>query len=76
MKIGPAFHTALSGVKNGMRRLDQNAAEVADSAGKPDEAAPTRPLVESKINQRQIEANARMLKTADDMLGTLLDEKA
>lgn len=76
MKIGSAMHSALAGIHKGLRGLERNAAEVAAAAGNPEESVPVKPLVESKIHQRQVEANAKVLETADEMIGSLFDEKA
>ena len=55
--------------------LDRDAAEIA-SASKGDGADIAEPLVDSKINTLQVEANASVIRTLDDVLGTLFDDKA
>jgi hypothetical protein len=35
-----------------------------------------KPLVESKLNQVQVEASAKVVKAVDDTMGSLLDEMA
>lgn len=75
MKIDSAFHNALTGIRRGSDGLDRNAAEIASASGNREESV-TAPLVESKVHQRQVEAGVQVLRTADEMIGSLLDEKA
>lgn len=74
MKVDNAMSTAVNGIKRGLDGLERNADEVA-RASKGDGSDVATPLVESKMNQRQVEANVAMVKTMDEVLGTLLDEK-
>lgn len=75
MEITNAMGTAVNGVKRGLEDLERNAAEVAQ-ASKGDGADVAVPLVKSKLSQQQVETNVAMIKTMDEVLGTLLDEKA
>ena len=75
MEINNAMNTAVNGIRQGMNGLDRNAAEVAH-ASKGEGGDVAAPLVESKLNQLQVEANVNMLKTLDETLGYLLDVKA
>jgi hypothetical protein len=75
MEINNGFNNALTGIRRGMEGLDRNAAEVASaSAGEGGDVV--APLVESRSNALQVEANTRVLRTLDEVLGTLIDEKA
>ena len=76
MEVKAAYSSALAGIQQGMRALDENAAKVAHAAtteGKEDVA---RPLVESRTNQNQVEANAKVVSIVDETLGSLFDAKA
>lgn len=75
MKIENGFANAIAGIRRGMDGLDRNAAEIA-SASKGEGADIATPLVDSKINKLQVEANASVISTLDEVLGTLLDEQA
>jgi hypothetical protein len=75
MQINNGFAIAVTGVRRGMESLDRNSAEIA-SASKGQGGDITAPLVDSKINQLQVEANVSVIRTLDEVLGTLLDEKA
>lgn len=75
MDINNAQGTALSGIRRGLDGLQRNASEVARaSTGSGEDVS--APLVESRVNQLQVEANVTMLKTLDETVGSLLDVKA
>lgn len=75
MDIGSAMNTAVNGIRRGMDGLDRNTADVA-RASKGNQGDVATPLVESKLNRLQVEANVSMVKTLDETLGSLLDVKA
>lgn len=75
MVINNAMNTAVNGIRQGLNGLDRNTAEVA-RASKGDQGDVATPLVESKLNKLQVEANVSMVKTLDETLGSLLDIKA
>ncbi len=75
MNVDKTMSTSINGIKRGLDDLERNANEVARASGG-DGSDMVTPLVESKMNQRQVEANVAMVKTMDEVLGTLLDEKA
>ena len=78
-----AFTSGLASIQNGQRRVDQAAAEVA-GASLP--SAPANPsataadltslLLELEMGKQEVEAGAKVLKTADETLGTLIDTRA
>ncbi|MBE0509966.1 MAG: hypothetical protein K0A95_08315 [Chromatiales bacterium] len=75
MQVNNAFNTAIQGINRGMDGLNRNAASIAQaSTGEGGDVV--QPLVESKINKLQVEANVRMLQAQDQMIGSLLDEMA
>ncbi|WP_127477567.1 hypothetical protein [Sulfurivermis fontis] len=76
MKITSAFNSALQGIRRGMEGLDRNAAQIASTAQLQGEASPTEPLVESKVNRLQVEASAKAMRTIDEAIGSLFDDKA
>lgn len=85
---GNAFNTGLSGIQSGMRRVDQAASEIASSTlpaqveAQPVEAAVQAPndlagsLVGLTQGRYEVQANARVVETADEVLGTLIDTRA
>ena len=86
-----AFNSGLSSVQNGQQRVNQAATDIA-SASLPksvaESAAPSpsnsqaqqvdlaSSLVDLQIGEQQVQAGAKVIKTADDTLGTLLDIRA
>jgi flagellar hook protein FlgE len=86
-----AFNSGLSSVQNGQQRVNQAATDIASaSLPKPvaESAAPNpsnsqaqqvdlaSSLVDLQIGKEQVQAGAKVIKTADDTLGTLLDIRA
>lgn len=76
MKITSAFNSALQGIRRGMEGLDRNAAQIASAEQLQGDASPTQPLVESKLNRLQVEASAKAMRTIDEAIGSLFDDKA
>lgn len=79
MAINSITGTALQGIQRGLQGLRRNASEIA-SAQNMNPATPskdlTRSLVELHQNELYTTINIKTLKTADQVIGTLLDVKA
>lgn len=75
MTLSPASGSALSGIHTGLQNLRGAAAEIAGTAVDPVGRDPARPLVEQRIQARQVEASVEVLETEQRMLGTLIDMK-
>ena len=73
--VTTTFNSSVSGIQRGLEGLNRNASSIAQAA-KGEGNDIVQPLVDSKMNQRHVEANVKVLKTQDDMLGSLLDEMA
>lgn len=89
---GSAFNAGLATIQSGQQRVDQAAQGIASGAGpqpiRPSEqptdidvAQPGTPdvtnkLIELRLGQYQAQAGARVLETADEVLGTLIDTRA
>lgn len=76
MKIGASMQHAISGIQKGLEGLQRNAAEIASSKQMRGEADPVKQLVGLKQDKLQVEANAKVIKAVDEMLGSLFDDKA
>ncbi len=78
MKIDNAAQIGLLGLQRGMAKATQHAREIAGAglANDPDPVALVEPLVGIKAAELQVRASAEVIKTADDMIGTLFDDKA
>jgi flagellar hook protein FlgE len=79
MAINSVTGSALLGIQRGMQGLRRNAAEIASAQhmnpGIPNKDL-TRSLVELHQNELYTTVNIKTLKTADQVIGTLLDVKA
>ena len=69
------LQTGIAGINNGLDGMRRNATEIA-RAGTGDTTNPAdtvRSLVDLRVNQHQVEASVKVVKAADEMLGSLLD---
>lgn len=66
------MNSGLAGVQSGMTRLDNAAEKIAK--GDSDSLSPET-LIEPMIAENQVNASAKVIATADEMLGTLIDIK-
>ncbi len=64
----PLMSIAIGGIADANRRLDESARRVA--RGSADQA---REAVEQITSLHEVEANVRVLRVADEMVGTVLD---
>lgn len=79
MTINSVLQSGVQGVQKGIQGMEQSAKEVV-AAGSVDSAAGTsdivEPIIELKLYERSVEASAKVVKTADELLGKLLDTMA
>ncbi len=82
MQVNSALNTALQGFQEAQSRVNQAAHDIASqSVTDPtvDSIDPkdlTTSLVELKVAEHHAKANAKVIQTASDVLGTLLDIEA
>jgi len=77
MAINSIMGPAVQGIQKGLQGLRRVASEIASSQ-QMSEAKPTdlsRAMVEMKLHANQAKASAKVLKAADELLGTLIDER-
>ena len=78
MDVNSAYNNGLLGIQRGMQGIERNASEIASAttqeSGRTQDVAAS--LVESESHQLQAEASAKVVQTADETLGTILDEMA
>ena len=77
MAINSIMGPSLLGIQKGLQGMRRVASEIAGATRSP-ETRPTdlsRAMVEMKQHANQAKASVKALKAADDMLGTLLDER-
>ncbi|WP_407292939.1 hypothetical protein [Stutzerimonas zhaodongensis] len=84
MQISSLLSAGLGAYQAGQQRVDQASAAVAGTAlpavansqALADSVELTEQLVQMKVGEHQANAGARLLKSADEMLGTLINTKA
>ena len=70
--INSAYNTAVTGLVNAQHRLDTSAQNIAGAVTER-ATPPVNDLVNLKVAQSDAEANVKTIKSADEMLGSLLD---
>ena len=75
MKINSASDLALAGIRKGMSDMRRSAAGIASADTANADRNPTQELANMKQSARQVEAASRVIKSEDEMVGTLLDVK-
>lgn len=82
MQVNSALNTALQGFQEAESRINQAAHDIASqtvtdsSVDGIDSKDLTTSLVELKVAEYDARANAKVIQTASDLLGTLLDIEA
>jgi len=78
MNVSDGFQSALMGVRAGMQSMQNHAENIASSSFAQSEKSPSmvESLVGLKQNQLQVMASMQVIKSLDDVIGTLLDVKA
>jgi hypothetical protein len=66
---------ALQGIQKGLAGIDKNAAQIAsaDNFKSDNPAGSAQSLVELQNNRMQVEASAKVMKSVDETIGSLLD---
>lgn len=79
MNLSSVQQTGLEGIQRGLQGVEKSANEIV-KAGKIDDAAGSasfvEPIVDLKLYERSVEASAKVVQVADEVLGTLLDTMA
>lgn len=68
--------TGIQGVQAGMARANDAAGKIARFGTTEQDTDLATPIVDLKTSELQVKASAAVVKTADDMIGTLIDIKA
>jgi hypothetical protein len=78
MSTVSALGSALQGIQTGLRNLDRDAAKIASAEQFTNESAAdlAEPLVNLTLDRLQVQLSAKVMKTVDQTIGTLLDEFA
>ncbi|MDH4609275.1 hypothetical protein [Pseudomonas sp. BN102] len=82
MEIQGTFSAGLGAIQSGQRRIDQAAGDIAGSSlrrvdqPQAEAADLATSLVALEVGKVQAQAGARVIETADAVLGTLIDTQA
>jgi flagellar hook protein FlgE len=76
MSISSVLSLGVQGMQAGIGRANQAAGQIARIGANLDNGDLAPPLVDLKISEIQVKASASVIKTGDQMLGTLIDLKA
>ncbi len=73
VSVSSILNTGLQGVQTGVALADQAAQNLARLGSNLEVNAVAKSLVDLKIGEIQVKASASVLKTADQMLGSIID---
>ena len=79
MNVSSVLQTGLQGIQNANQGVEKAAKEIVRSGtvdGPSGSNNVVEPIVDLKLYERSIEASAQVVKTADEILGSLLDTMA
>ena len=78
MNLINALNTGILGIQRGLAQAQRSAATVASADSMtPDQASDlAEPMIDLMIARNQVEASAKVVKTMDETLGTIIDELA
>ena len=76
MRIDSAINISTAGIQRGLDDARQSAHEVATAVDSENPTDVVHSLVDLKQAELQVAANAKVIGTADKMIGSLLDELA
>jgi len=68
--------SGVQGLQAGLSRANQAAGQIARSGTTEENGDLATPIVDLKSSELQVKASAAVIKTADDLLGTLIDTTA
>lgn len=76
MAINSVLSTGVQGVQAGMQRANRAASEIARAGTAEQGGDLVTPIVDLKLSELQVKASAAVIKSADEVVGTLIDIKA
>ncbi len=88
MNVNTVLQTGIQGVQRGQEGLQKAASEIvnagtisptegqANAQGNSQSSSVIEPIVDLKLYEQTVEASAKVVETADEVLGTLLDTLA
>lgn len=76
MEVKSAMASGLLAIRRGMDRIDGSSGQLASRRQMEEHPSPAAPLVEALDGRTHAQAGVEVMQTEDELLGTLLDEKA
>ena len=76
--IGSVMNAGVAGVQRGYDQLNRSAEQITKANVPPEQGGPDElatPIVEQMLGKIQVQASAKVIETASDTLGTLIDIK-
>ncbi|MEZ7862701.1 MAG: flagellar basal body rod C-terminal domain-containing protein [Aeromonadaceae bacterium] len=73
MQIDSALNSGYLGLQKATQQVDESSARLAQLSTTPNQVDPTTELVSLKVAEQGGQVAAEVVKTADEMMGTLLD---
>jgi flagellar hook protein FlgE len=70
------FSVGMQGIQAGISFANQASGQIARAGNNLQSGDLTGPIVNLKISEQQVKASAAVIKTGDQMLGTIIDIKA
>jgi hypothetical protein len=76
MSVNSVLSAGVQGVQAGISRANQAAGDIARAGTTDQNGDLLTPIVDLKISEQQVKASAAVIKSADEMMGTLIDIRA
>jgi len=76
MSIGGVLQTGVQGIQRGVQGVERAASEIAQVSTNSGVNDVIEPVMDLKLYELSVEASAKVVQTADELLGTLLDTMA
>lgn len=73
MQITNAFNAGVSGLQRSLQQVDDSGLKLAQLSTQPEKIDPTAELVNLQAAEQSGQASAKVVKAADEMMGTLID---
>lgn len=76
MTVNSVLSTGVQGVQAGLQRASRAAGDIARFGTTEQDGDLATPIVDLKLSELQVKASAAVIKTADEVVGTLIDIRA
>ena len=76
MSISGVLQTGVQGIQSGIQGMERAAGEIAQVSTSSGVNDMIEPVMDLKLYELSVEASAKVVQTADELLGTLLDTMA